>query len=290
MQRILVPVDFSPLSERAAAVAAGIAKKTGGRVFLLHVSEVHTRTYGDGTQREEDDIPANMAEIKRVKDAFVELEKQPFFEGVNLVTAVQFDGGFEEVTDNAEKNNIDLIVTGTHGVKGMKEVFLGSFSGKLVNLAACPVLSLKKTDGIFEPKKAVFVSSFFGETVDPFRDLQPLIELFDPEQVSLLHVVTESAFDTTLRIRRRMEDFARDVGLQDYKPYIITAADIEQGVKDFLTLYPHDLLAIETHGRRGISGLFRPNLAEKLVNHLEVPVLSTRIHPNDIEYGVLFPG
>ena len=58
---------------------------------------------------------------------------------------------------------------------------------------------------------------------------------------------------------------------------IINAISVEEGIKDFITEKPMDLIAICTHGKSGFQQLFSPSIAEKIANHTILPLLSIKL-------------
>jgi nucleotide-binding universal stress UspA family protein len=51
---------------------------------------------------------------------------------------------FQEILDTAKKQQVDLIIMGTHGRTGLQHMLLGSVAEKVVRLAPCPVLVVRQ--------------------------------------------------------------------------------------------------------------------------------------------------
>ena len=130
MKRILVPTDFSKHAEYALKVAAQIAKKNDGEIFLLHMLELPT-TGNDAVSRAHD-IP----ELMFFKNAAVakldELMDADYLDGVKISRIIQFEMAFEGIIKNGEAHNADLIVMGSHGANGFQEMFIGSNTEKVI--------------------------------------------------------------------------------------------------------------------------------------------------------------
>jgi nucleotide-binding universal stress UspA family protein len=135
--RILLPLDFSESSLRAAKLAAGLAKPQGRGITLLHVIEVPITYSGDLPEEElleEIDRQASQ-HVARVATMLRETVKAPIetririgHPGAQILGALDEDGAF------------DLIVMGSHGRTGIRRVLLGSVAEKVVRHAPCPVL------------------------------------------------------------------------------------------------------------------------------------------------------
>jgi nucleotide-binding universal stress UspA family protein len=65
---------------------------------------------------------------------------------------------------------------------------------------------------------------------------------------------------------------------------------VEQGIHKFADEIGADLVAIETHGRSGLSHFFRQSIAEDVANHSVRPVLSMRMERVKEKRGGIFPG
>ena len=258
-------------------------------MYLLYVGETHSTSYGDGTQRDAENVPETLAFIKLMKMKFNEVLALPELKGIEVTPIFQLNGDFDDIVRNSEKNNVELIVLGTHGVSGFKEWFVGSFAEKIVGLSKCPVLTVK--EGLqrpFKTKNILFVSRFFTEHQLPFHEIKQFATIYD-SNIHFLKVVTPDHFETTEHSESCMKSFEEEVGIVATSKTTINAQSVESGVQYYLDCNPVDCIAIETHGRKGLWKMFNPSVAEKLVNHLNVPILTNRIVHPEVEYGALFP-
>lgn len=269
MKRILVPTDFSEYAYAAAEVAATIARKTEARVYLLHV--VNLLEYGD-----EEEISKQLFVMKLVRKRMQEMVNQPFFEGVNVVEALQFDLIHENVTKLAKKYEIDLIVMGSHGASGIKEIIFGSNTQKIIRRSSCPVLTVKKVPDSIAFKNIVFASNFNPEVETGFLAVQRFAEVFGAK-IHLLRVCTNYEFETTKNCHAKMNELAAGTGLSEYTVNVYNNHSLESGVREFAELINADLTAIATHGYTGIGHILLGSKVEDLVNHEKMPILSVRI-------------
>lgn len=141
IKNILFPSDFSPIADVGKQHALALAKHFGARLHLIHVvpiSMVNPRSSSTwGTLENELNMQVELASQHLEKDASqasVESDR------VTCTTVVGFE--VEEILKYARENNIDLMVIGTHGRRGMSHFLLGSVAEKLVRMAECPVLTV----------------------------------------------------------------------------------------------------------------------------------------------------
>ena len=144
MNRILVPVDFSDQAKYACKVAASIANKTNSEIILLHMFDVPTQTIDPGNSSGTSGGAQAIYYMKGVHRKFEEFKALPFFKGLTVKEDVRFHKAFEGVIEESKKLEVDLIVMGSQGATGLKEMFVGSNTEKVVRHSHIPVLVIKR--------------------------------------------------------------------------------------------------------------------------------------------------
>lgn len=131
IQRILCPVDFSPVSTNALAYAERLATAAGAELVLLHAFEIPASlTYAD-VQNPAD--PAIRQQLEGVQLAVP---------GRQAARILHAGPAGEVICWLGEERSCDLIVMGTHGRTGLKHLLLGSVAEYVVRHARCPVLTV----------------------------------------------------------------------------------------------------------------------------------------------------
>ncbi len=141
-KRILVPVDGSPASQHALAMAAGLARESGGRLHVVHVLEDVSYLTGY------DPWGANAGELFRVlresgQRVIDEAQAQARAAGVEADAVLVDELGKRldsTVAELATAWKADLVVVGTHGRRGMSRLMLGSGAEQIIRTAPVPVL------------------------------------------------------------------------------------------------------------------------------------------------------
>ena len=140
---IMVPTDFSQLSDNALRYACDIAREHGSSVHLFHVVEIIQQCAGDycldgamvaGIQAKIIESAQQLIDkqIKRVANAG----------DVAIVATVKQGIPYVEILIELEERGIDLVVMASHGKTGILSHF-GSVTDKIVRGAKCPVLVVK---------------------------------------------------------------------------------------------------------------------------------------------------
>jgi len=146
LRTILVPVDGSEWSFRAAKYAIKIAKMSNAQIVCVHaIVSLPATAYAN--------VKAGVLVPQYIEEA--KKEAQKWFDEINAIakkasvvrlsTEIMLD--VSSVTDvlitYAKRNNVDLIVIGTKGRTGLKKFVLGSVASGVVSHATCPVLVVR---------------------------------------------------------------------------------------------------------------------------------------------------
>ena len=274
MKKILVPTDFSEYAYYALKVAAQIAKKNDGEIILLHMLELPHQA-GDAIGSGHD-IPEIMlfknAAIKRLED----LMDDECLDGLKVSQVIQFELAFNGIMNISKKNHVDLIVMGSHGASGFKEMFIGSNAEKVVRFSEIPVLVLKRDEGIFNVDHFVFASDFSDEVRKPFQKVVEFANKFNAE-LHLVMINTPSSFKPTHIANEIMSNFVSNYSINKFSTHIYNDTNVENGILNFANHVDADLIGMSTHGRRGLSHFFNGSISEDLVNHALRPVITFKI-------------
>jgi nucleotide-binding universal stress UspA family protein len=144
IKQILVPVDFSPPSLAALNYAVDLAGVLKAALTVLFVVEpVYSASPGDiyaSTTRADmlllEQQRAGREELTKIVQ---DLQKK----GVKCSPLLETGPVYQRINDAARRVKADLIVIGTHGRTGISHLLLGSVAERVVQLAPCPVLTVR---------------------------------------------------------------------------------------------------------------------------------------------------
>jgi len=139
-KKVLFCTDFSENSDCAFDYAFGIAKRDEGVLYILHVIPTNPDHYNLErwlTKKELDRVTATLREDRERTYNERYLSQIKDKTKVKIVTK----SGREdvEILKFARKENIDIIVIGTHGRTGIEHLFLGSVAEKIIRRSPIPV-------------------------------------------------------------------------------------------------------------------------------------------------------
>ena len=165
---------------------------------------------------------------------------------------------------------------GSHGATGLKEMFIGSNTEKVVRNSEIPVLVVKKGVDIRQCKKFVFASDFSEEVIPSFGRFLKFAAKFAAE-VDLLFVNTMHNFESTHDTSKRLHEFVANFEMPNYTLNIYNDTSVERGILNFTKDTDADIIALNTHQRKGLSSMFNDSISEDLVNHALKPVITFKI-------------
>ena len=274
MKKILIPTDFSKNAEYALKVAAQIAKKNNGEIILLHMLELPSQgsdAIGSGS-----DIPEIMFFKNAAINKLEELMDSDFLDGIKVSEIIQFEIAFDGILKISQKNDVDLIVMGSHGASGFHEMFVGSNAEKAVRNSEIPVLVIKKEEDNFKVDSLTFASNFSNEIRKPFEKVVDFAKYFGAH-INLLYIITPNNFSTTRSAEEKVRNFIEEFHFSDYTTHIYNDIDVEKGILHFAKDSDTDVIAVCTHGRKGLSHFLNGSISEDLVNHAKRPVIAFKI-------------
>ncbi len=274
MKKILVPTDFSKHATNALKVAVQIAKEHDAEIVLLHMLELPQQT-SDALDRGSE-IPEIMLYKKLAVQRVNDLTESDILSGVKASNIVQFERAFEGILAISKENDIDLVVMGSHGASGFKEMFIGSNTEKVVRSSEVPVLVIKNETDHFKTKNMIFASDFTDEVNAPFKKVLKFAEMLNAD-LKLVMINTPNSFKTTAVAEKMMNDFADRFEMGHCQKYIYNDSNIEKGILNFAHSVNADLIAICTHGRTGMARLLNGSISEDLVNRTSIPMVTFKI-------------
>lgn len=271
MKKILVPCDFSFTSTQAYSVALQFARRTNAEIHVLKAIDLpfsYESSYAAGHYSFDKTL------LKSLEDdalrSFEDLEKN--FGSADKLHFSTLQGPVTNVIRTyIENEEIDLVVMGTNGATGLKEYFVGSNTEKIVRFSPVPVIAVREafnlssvTD-IVVPTDAGLVHSGF---IAALKELQSIFAA----ELHLLLVSTEYKLFNSNQLMKQLDDFAVRAGLRNYTLNLQREDGKEQGIVEFTKEINASMIAMATHGRRGLNHLFAGSLAEDIVNHVNCPV------------------
>lgn len=141
-KRILCPTDFSEAARRAFDLAISVAEAFDAELYVVHV--VPALPYLEPRPTYHFDVP----EYERLLHEDAERQMAALVGDLQTCVAlhpiIAHGDVAEQILRTAEEKDVDLIVIATHGRTGWRHMIFGSIAEKIVRLARCPVLTVRR--------------------------------------------------------------------------------------------------------------------------------------------------
>ena len=171
MKKILVPIDFSDEAKYACKIAASIAKTNNSEIILLHMLDIPSAVIDPLDSNNMKGGAQAIFYMKAIHKKFKKIKSLPFFDGLKVTEDVKFHKAFDGVIEESKKYNVDLIVMGSQGATGLKEMLVGSNTEKVVRHSEIPVLVIKHDVEDFDINNIIFASDFSDESKRSFLNV-----------------------------------------------------------------------------------------------------------------------
>ncbi|WP_191859034.1 universal stress protein [Hanstruepera ponticola] len=277
MKKIIVPIDFSEYSDYALETAAMLAKKNNAEILALHMLEMSEAilTKGENEMQMETVFFLKLAEKR-----FNEFLDKDYLEGLKVTPIVKHFKVFSEVNEVAKEQGADLVVMGSHGTSGIKEFFIGSNTEKVVRYSEVPVLVIKHNPILTEFDNVVFACDFSEESVSAYINAKNMFESLQSKMHMIYVNLPSENFRSTAEMEGKVVSFLKKAdGNLDNLSNVTYVSDytVEKGITNFSNLVGADLIAIATHGRKGLAHFFEGSISEDIANHSTLPVMTFKI-------------
>jgi nucleotide-binding universal stress UspA family protein len=141
---IVAATDFSDFSERVVQRAARIAQQHHAELHLLHVVrplDLYPSLTLAPEEFSQHDLDLQQVEQGRLDAMAAALTKQF---GIRVQPVTRLGRAHSEIAAYAQEVSADLVVAGARGETTLMDLFLGSTASRLLRVAACPVLIVRK--------------------------------------------------------------------------------------------------------------------------------------------------
>lgn len=277
MKKIIVPVDFSEYSEYALRTAAQLANKNGSEIFAVHMLELSDTIL---TSVGEPYEPQAVFYLKLAEKRFNEFLNKDYLKGVKVTPVVKHFKVFSEINEVAKKHDADLIVMGSHGTSGVKELFIGSNTERVVRHTDIPVLVVKNKLAQVDFQVVLFACDFAEDSIKPYINA---VNMFDKMGSKLYMVyvnLPNDRFKSSIEIEKRVANFftKADNNLDRMEDvHYVSDYSVEEGILNFSNKIGADLIAVPTHGKKGLAHFFQGSVGEDVANHSTLPVMTFKI-------------
>lgn len=252
MKNILLPTDYSEVSIKATRHAACIAKRTEGKITVVHVPCDEIEDKGI------DFLLENAPDLKELKTEFV-LGKGEIVSGI---------------LDLVKKINADLIIMGTYG-DSRNHLPYGSYTYGVIEQSTIPVLAIPVESEFQNVKKILYASDFKAvEHSDILKTLTRFAQVYDAE-VHILNVKYPEEPNYPTEVKEELEN-TLEYYLETIKhTYSVQEnSDIVAGIDEYVKAKEINLLAMMPRKNHSFNEAVKGRLVKNIALKTEVPLLT----------------
>lgn len=283
LEKLLLSTDGSEFSEGAVREAVKLAKICSSKLFAVSVIETNPEFEVLAPQLIEKEEKATRERLEQIKSVAVK-------EGVECeIIARHTESPFQAIIDEAEKNQVDMIIMGRRGRTGLRRLLMGSVTAKVIGYSPCNVLVVPRlaeikyqkilvaTDGskysMSAATEAVGIAKRCGASlyiisVVPSETASP----FDIVHSEMQHeMIAQKEFHDGEKNINDLLVIARQEGVKA-EGLVIEGRSYESIVENAREKRV-DLIVMGSHGRTGFERLLMGSVTERVVGNADCSVL-----------------
>jgi nucleotide-binding universal stress UspA family protein len=268
LEKLLIATDGSEYSESAIREAINLAKICSSK--LIAVSVIRTNPEFEAT------VPQiiEKAEEEAI-DHLESIKSRASKVGIDCEFIIhRSDEPYQDIVAEALKNQVNMIILGTHGRTGLKRLMMGSVTAKVIGHAPCNVMVVPRDVRITLEKILIATDgSIYSELAS--REAINIAKVTGASIIAL----SVAKKDENIPVANKSVDLVRDAAEREgikvealtlkgepYEVIVKTAKKRKAG-----------LICVGSHGRTGIERLLMGSVTERVIGHAESAVLVVKV-------------
>jgi len=268
MEKLMVATDGSDYSESAIREAINLAKVCSSS--LIAVSVVKTNI-------EFDSVLPQFVE-KKEEEAIKHLESvkaQAKKEGVDCTTVVTLsEEPYQDIVDHASKNNVDMIIMGTHHKTGMKRLMMGSVTAKVIGYAPCNILVLPLNAKV-ECKNVLIATDGSKYSEAAASEALGIAKRCGSSLIVISVASSEAEIASAKDNVNKVSEAAEKEGVKTTS--VVTKGKPYEAIIETAKQKKADFIVVGSHGRTGLARLLMGSVTERVIGHAEAAVLVVKV-------------
>lgn len=264
MKQILIPVDFSDQSWKAALCAISMYQNTGV-CFYLFYSETPKAVVSD----------SNVKSRQKTNElqSWLILLKTKIKKGQEIIPLIRQSGFVEDIRWAIEKNNIELIVLSTHYPNIFRDGLKGSYTREIITRVKCPVLIVPREIKCMMPKQVVLLSDFNSTHRS---QATTVISNFIERTKAHLNILQLSKSDSALTVSQNANKSFLQTSIDhvSHSFHFVIDKTMDEALQSFVDMHQVDLVILFAKNiNLSENLLFSPNLNQQKDYHKHTPFL-----------------
>lgn len=274
MKHLLIPTDFSANAWNATEYALAFFEHHPIKIYLLHIT--FSGVVEDNTDLHAHGITISAQESHPKYSALDELKQriETLYPSRNLEIEILVKHSFfvDSIKKTVQEKEIDLIVMGTKGASGLKEVTIGSHSGAVITRVKCPILVIPENARFENPKNIVFPTDFNT----PYKDrvLQTLFSVADMYEATIKVMrVAPEAYELDEAQEENRNFLMQSLAGKPHSFHWINSPGLEEGLQNFIDVMEVQIIAMVAKNLNFFQRLLFKPTVERIGYHTKIPFL-----------------
>jgi len=267
MKTILVPTDFSECADNALEFAISVAKINDSEIIVLSSYYIPSsggvgamRNLQENLRKETEIQLLNLLEKKKAKYPFLKVKSYTDF-NVPSSSIIRFVNNLD----------VDLVVMGTTGASGVKEVLMGSTTSVIIDKVSVPIFAIHKETSFDILNKISIATDLSGlKDLKSMKRVKIISDILN-FKIEFLSIYTEMTEKLKKQIELKKERMNEIFGEENYTLNLIKSDDIENAILD--NVEENSILAVVSRSRGFFEKLFHSSMSKKLSMHSKNPIL-----------------
>ncbi len=274
MKKIILPTDFSANAYNAITYATQLYKDVETTFYLIntYTPTVYQPEYiihspgqiglGDMYQQNSE------TELDTLK---TKIEKEFKNEKHTFITHSAFNLLVNEIEEIIKKENADIIIMGTQGATGAKEIFLGSHTVQVLKKVKCPILIIPSKFVYEKPKEIMFPTDF---EVDYQRNqLKELLLIADKHMSSIEVLHVSEGYELNETQKRNKQKLDTILGKIAHLHHDLPNQTVIAAINSFQMKKRMNLLVMIQNKHTFFERLFIEPVIKKISFHVTIPFM-----------------
>lgn len=271
IKTILVAIDFTEKTDSATILAVHMARRHNARIILFH--NVMIFFIIDRTGRQivgEDTVNKQHAEsensLEHIKNSL-----QQSYNDITFIKKIGVDTIKNSINKIVEEESVDIVITGTSGKQGLRELILGSSSYQILKGVNCSVLMMPEGCKKYKFEK-ILVPVRVLEKLREKMEISKLIAEKNKGFISLFGISGDENFTSIRKAFIKIRDSLKGSETEHYASFTVSsdkAVEISNASKDA----EFDLIILNYQDEESWKSFFSENFFKQIINNTSVPLL-----------------
>lgn len=272
MKTLLVPTDFSKNANNALDYTISLAKNENIKIILLHAFTIPEASNDLSIENFAEQLLSKEKEIKKMMEVLC--SKVSKTSNIKCESITKPGNPIEVIIEIAQKRKVNLLVMGTTGAKGIKEVFVGSNTYRVIDETSCPVLVIPENTPFEELKKIIYATDYHSGDINALKQLTDIAAISNAT-IHVIHIADGeyTDFAENVFIEKYTAKIRKKINYPDISFHLLHGEDIEEKLEEYLKKESANILALSTKHKNIFEKLLGKSITKKMTHHTEIPLM-----------------